>query len=85
MPDDIRKTDTRPGPRDTGGDGAAYGSGYGAGGLGAGEDRARQARPDSWHAPGVTPGGERTGTSTDGPRIALGEESEPAPPGDEEA
>jgi len=74
MPDDIRKTDTRPGPRDTGaGDGAAYSRGYGAGGLGPGEQ-------DAWHAPGVMPAGHRTGTSTDGPRIASGEESEPNPP-----
>jgi hypothetical protein len=79
MPDDIRKTDTRPGLRDTGaGDGAAYSKGYGAGGLGAGEQ-------DSWHSPGVTPAGHRTGTSTDGPRIALGEESEPAPPAKDKA
>jgi hypothetical protein len=46
--------------------------------LGAGEQ-------DSWHAPGVTPAGHRTGTSTDGPRIALGEESEPAPPAKDKA
>jgi hypothetical protein len=83
MPDDIRKTDSRPGPRDTGaGDGAAYRKGYGAGGLGAGEERA--GPQNSWDAPGVTPAGRRTGTSTDGTRIASGEESEPAPPGEKD-
>lgn len=83
MPEDIRKTDTRPGSRNSdAGSGAAYGTGYGAGGLGSGEDRA--GPQDAWHAPGVTPDGRRTGSSTDGPRIALGEESEPKPPGSEE-
>ena len=71
MPQDIRKTDTRPGPRSSdAGSGAAYGSGYGAGGRGP-------AGQDAWHAPGVTPDGRRTGSPTDGPRIAMGEESEP--------
>lgn len=80
MPEDIRKTDTRPGPRSSdSGSGAAYGSGYGAGGLGSGGDRAAHEH-DPWNAPGVTPDGQRTGSSTDGPRIAMAEESEPKPP-----
>ena len=78
---DIRKTEDRDGPRTGSGDGAAQGSGYGAGGLGAGADRAHHGEAPqtarSWDAPGVTPGGERTGSSTDGPRTAMDGESEP--------
>jgi hypothetical protein len=75
-PQDIRKTAIRTGPRTGGGDGAAYEGGYGAGGLGSGTHQRRPAaRP--WDAPGVTPGGRRTGRLSDGPRIPHGEESAP--------
>jgi hypothetical protein len=58
--------------------------GYGAGGLGSGEDRVDGARPNPWDAPGVTPEGRRTGSSTEGPRMAVDGESEPQPdPGEE--
>ena len=83
MPEDIRKTEDRGEPKTGSGDGAAYGSGYGAGGLGSGADRARrdEAPPaaNSWDAPGVTPDGHRTGSPTDGPRIATDGEGEPDP------
>ena len=69
MGHDIRKTEDRPGPRTGSGSGAALGKGYGAGGLGG--------EPGPWDAPGVTPDGRRTGTSTDGPRTAMDGESEP--------
>jgi hypothetical protein len=36
-----------------------------------------ERRPETWHKPGVTPDGHRTGSSTDGPRIAMDGESEP--------
>ncbi|HEY8573838.1 hypothetical protein [Phenylobacterium sp.] len=85
MSEDIRDTEDREGPRtgpSTGsGDGAAQGAGYGAGGLGAGGDRAHHGEAAqtarSWDAPGVTPDGHRTGSSTDGPRIAMDGEAEP--------
>jgi hypothetical protein len=87
-PQDIRKTEERNGPRTGSGGGAAYKGGYGAGGLGSGaHQRASAGAPmqnaDPWDAPGVTPEGRRTGSSTDGPRIAIDEESEPSPPGDD--
>ncbi|WP_395671401.1 hypothetical protein [Phenylobacterium sp.] len=63
--------------RPPGGDGEARGTGYGAGGLGSGQDRAAGKRPQAWDAPGVTPGGERTGSSTDGPRIPQDGEADP--------
>lgn len=66
-------------PPPAGGDGAARGSGYGAGGLGAGADRRADRIPGAWDAPGVSPDGHRTGSSTDGPRIAHDGESEPQP------
>lgn len=69
MGHDIRKTDTSPGPKTGSGSGAALGKGYGAGGLGG--------EPSSWDAPGVTPDGRRTGSSTDGPRTAMDGEGEP--------
>jgi len=53
------------------GDGEARETGYGAGGLGAGGDRA-QSRPDSWNAPGTSPDGERTGAPDDGPKTGSG-------------
>lgn len=81
MPEDIRKTEQRSGPQTGAGDGAALRTGYGAGGLGAGGDRAHdgEAPQDAraWDAPGVTPDGRRTGSSTDGPRTAMDGESEP--------
>jgi hypothetical protein len=81
MPDDIRKTEERSGPQTGSGDGAAYRTGYGEGGLGAGGDRAHHGEAmqntRSWDAPGVDPSGKRTGSSTDGPRIAMDGESEP--------
>jgi len=81
MPEDIRDTLDGGGPKTGFGDGAAKGTGYGAGGLGAGGDRAHhgevQQNARSWDAPGVTPGGERTGSSQDGPRIAMDGEAEP--------
>lgn len=98
QPEDIRKTTAR-GDRQSGspqsgapetgsGDGAAYKGGYGAGGLGSGAHQRRSAETgrnaDTWDAPGVTPAGRRTGTPTDGARIASHEESEPNPPGDDD-
>lgn len=44
------------------GDGAAKGTGYGAGGLGGGADRADGGHVSDYDAPGVTPGGRRTGS-----------------------
>jgi len=83
MDDDMHKRrDPRAGAAPSG-DGAARGTGYGAGGLGAGGDRAAGA-PNSWDAPGVTPDGHRTGSSTDGPRTAHDGEGEPDPEGDAE-
>jgi hypothetical protein len=87
-PRDIRKTEERSGPRTGSGGGAAYKGGYGAGGLGSGEHQRRGGEAplhnaDRWDAPGVTPAGRRTGSSTEGPRTAMGEESEPNPPGKE--
>jgi hypothetical protein len=84
VPEDIRKTSPpRSGPKTGSGDGAALGAGYGAGGLGAGRDRTRRgddiATPSAWDAPGVSPDGHRTGSSTDGPRTAMDGESEPDP------
>ncbi len=79
MPEDIRKTQDRPGPKTGAGDGAAYSRGYASGGLGQGDDRARSGEPGSWDAPGVTPDGHRTGSSTDGPRIAHDSEGEDDP------
>jgi hypothetical protein len=91
-PEDLRKTSdasrTRTGPQTASGSGAAYGQGYGAGGLGSGAFRAGQTGADqpgansadpSWDAPGVTPDGRRTGSSTDGPRVAMDGEAEPSP------
>lgn len=69
MGHDIRKTDERSGPRTGSRAGAALDKGYGAGGLGG--------QPGSWDAPGVTPDGHRTGSSTDGPRTAMDGEGEP--------
>lgn len=84
MGDDIRNTGDRSGPKTGTGSGAAYRTGYGAGGLGAGGDRAHHGEApqnaDAWDAPGVTPDGRRTGSSTDGPRMALDGEAEPDPP-----
>ncbi|HEY8615597.1 hypothetical protein [Phenylobacterium sp.] len=81
MGEDIRKTQDPEGPRQASGDGAALGSGYGAGGLGSGGDRAHggeaMQNTRSWDAPGVTPDGRRTGSSTDGPRVAHDGEAEP--------
>lgn len=78
MGHDIRKTtDHREGPKTGSGGGAAYKTGYGAGGLGSGADRADGDEPRAWDAPGVTPGGRRTGTAEDGPRIPMDGESEP--------
>lgn len=71
---DIRKFEQRPDPQTGAGDGAAYGRGYGAGGLGADQ---HAPKPEDRDAPGVTPAGERTGASTDGPRIAMDGEAEP--------
>ena len=89
MTEDIRKREDRPGPKSGRGGGAAYRSGYGAGGLGSGGDRAHHGEDDpdarAWDAPGVTPDGHRTGSSTDGPRIAMDGESEPDPEPDEDA
>lgn len=84
MGDDIRRTQDRQGPATQGGgDGAAYRTGYGAGGLGDGGDRAHRgqtaAEPNSWDAPGVTPDGHRTGSSMDGPRTATDGEGEDDP------
>lgn len=83
MPKDIRNTHDRGGPVTGSGSGAAYRTGYGPGGLGAGADRTHQGddarKPGSWDAPGVTPAGRRTGASTDGPRIATDGEGEPQP------
>jgi len=81
MAEDIRKTEQRSGPHTATGDGAAQRTGYGAGGLGAGGDRAHHGEAPqnarAWDAPGVGPDGHRTGSSTDGPRIAMDGESEP--------
>ncbi len=86
-PHDIRKTQERDGPRTGSGGGAAYKGGYGAGGLGSGEHQRSSAaageNTDPWDAPGVTPAGHRTGSATDGPRMATDGESEPNPPGDD--
>ena len=71
--DDIRNITSRPGPRTGSGDGAAYRSGYGPGGLGSGAEP-NDPGVRSWDAPGVTPEGRRTGTPYDGLRIATGEE-----------
>jgi hypothetical protein len=60
---DIRKTDAHGEIRQGAGGGAA----------------APDDRPDAWDKPGVTPDGRRTGSSTDGPRIALDGEGEPDP------
>lgn len=83
MGHDIRKTDERSGPETGAGSGAAYRTGYGAGGLGSGGDRAHhgadEAEGRNWDAPGVTTDGHRTGSSTDGPRTAMDGESEPDP------
>ena len=83
MGHDIRTTDPSPGPRTGSGSGAANKTGYGAGGLGSGGDRAHHGEAaqnaDAWDAPGVTPDGRRTGTAEDGPRIAMDGESEPDP------
>lgn len=76
MPEDIRETQGGE-PKTASGDGAAYETGYGAGGLGSGADREDGDRPDRWDAPGVAPDGHRTGSSTDGPRIPMDGESEP--------
>jgi hypothetical protein len=81
MTDDIRDTEDRPGPKEGAGSGAALRTGYGAGGLGAGGDRAHHGHgavpPNRWDAPGVTPDGRRTGSSTEGPRMPVDGESEP--------
>jgi len=74
--DDIRRTEKRTGPKTGSGGGAAYGAGYGAGGLGSAQPMPEDS---GWDAPGVTPDGRRTGSSTDGPRIATDGESEPRP------
>lgn len=42
------------------GDGVAKGTGYGAGGLGGGGDRAEGGDITAHDAPGVTPAGEKT-------------------------
>lgn len=75
MPEDIRKQKDGPGPREGRGDGAAYRGGYGAGGLGSGSEN----DPNSWDAPGVTPDGRRTGSSSDAPPPDAGEASAPDP------
>ena len=79
MAEDIRKMLDGGGPKMAGGDGAAQKTGYGAGGLGSGADRAGGERPDPWDAPGVAPDGHRTGSPTDGPRVAMDGEGEPEP------
>jgi hypothetical protein len=84
MPENIRMLMQKPQTWSDHGDGAAIKTGYGAGGLGGGEDRAVAASSggetaDHWDAPGVSPDGRRTGSCTDGPRIASAEESEPDP------
>ncbi len=79
MPEDIRKTEDRRGPKSGTGDGADFGEGYGSGGLGQGADRTQPNAPGSWDAPGVTPDGHRTGSSTDGPRVAHDSEGEDDP------
>lgn len=76
MPDDIRATQNDQNPTTGSGSGAAKDTGYGAGGLGAGGDRA-SGQTDAWDAPGVTPDGHRTGSSQDGPRTAMDGEAEP--------
>lgn len=86
MAEDIRKTDQRRGPETRRGDGAAYGGGYGAGGLSSGADRTDHGHSaqnaNTWDAPGVTPDGRRTGNSTEGPRMPVDGESDPdADPG----
>ena len=77
MHDDIHKLHDPMQGRTPSGDGAARGTGYGAGGLGSGADRADGGGPDAHDAPGVDPSGRRTGSSTDGPRIAHDGEAEP--------
>jgi hypothetical protein len=77
MAEDIRKMLDGGGPKTASGDGAAQKTGYGAGGLGSGADREAGGKPDGWDAPGVTPDGHRTGSSTEGPRIATDGEGEP--------
>ena len=82
-PQDIRQTQDRSGPKTARGGGADYRGGYGAGGLSSGADRADHGEAmqnaNSWDAPGVTPDGRRTGSSTDGPRTAMDGEGEPDP------
>lgn len=66
MPDPRYRSD-QPGPAYGHGDGAAQRTGYNAGGLGSGGDRAepgRGAPADVWDAPGVTPSGARTSSAT---------------------
>lgn len=83
MVDDARNVlpDRQPGTPH--GDGEARRTGYGAGGLGAGGDRAHLGQDsqtaNAWDAPGVAPDGRRTGSSTDGPRSRLGDEASPNP------
>ncbi|MDE2486407.1 MAG: hypothetical protein KGO51_03340 [Alphaproteobacteria bacterium] len=81
MADDIRKTEQGGGPKTDGGGGAPLRTGYGAGGLGAGGDRAHHGQgeipPNTWDAPGVTPDGRRTGSATEGPRMPVDGESGP--------
>ena len=79
MADPARNPGAYTPPAPPGGDGAARGTGYGAGGLGSGADRKAGHDPDSWDAPGVGPDGRRTGSPTDGPRIAHDGEGEPDP------
>lgn len=82
MTDDIRNTEQGSSPKTSEGAGAPLRTGYGAGGLGAGGDRAHHGEgatpPNRWDAPGVTPEGRRTGSSTEGPRMPVDGESDPA-------
>lgn len=85
MPDKARDAFGQGPPTDAHGGGDAVRGGYGAGGLGSGEDRVDGARPSAWDAPGVTTDGHRTGSSTEGPRMAVDDEAEPQPDPDKQA
>lgn len=58
MPD-TEKSNPPNAPALPSGGGQAKGTGYGAGGLGSGADRATPGELSSWDAPGVTPAGDR--------------------------
>jgi hypothetical protein len=82
MPDKARDAFGQPPPASPHGDGDPKRGGYGAGGLSSGADRTFGERPNPWDAPGVTPDGHRTGSSTEGPRTAVDGEGEPDPDGE---